>query len=85
MSDDMKRALNELRAELRKSMGDLQRDKDDLRSLFRRTMIDVADMAGDIAGIKRCLATQVATKDDISMLNERMDKFAGSQSKVHRA
>lgn len=40
---------------------------------FRRMMIILAKISGDIAEMKQAMAT----KDDISLLNRRMDGFAG--------
>ena len=90
MSDEMKRELNALRAEMHKGMGEFRdelrkgrsesrQEMVEIRAIFRRTMIHVARMTGDIADIKHDLATSVATKDDISMLYNRMDNFSGSQ------
>jgi chromosome segregation ATPase len=93
MSDDMKRELNGLRAEMNKGMSDVRHEMgglrqemgelrselrhgmDDIRSMFRRTMIHVANMTGDIADMKR----DVATKDDISRIT---GSIAGLSGKV---
>ena len=86
MSDEMKQDIETLKtgvSELLKGMGQFQKDigevrKDvgDVKSMLRRTMLNVADLTGEVAGIKH----RMATKDDISLLNRRMDKFAGLQS-----
>jgi hypothetical protein len=44
--------------------------------MFRRTMINIARMDGNIHEMNRSIAT-MATKDDISGLNTRMDGFSG--------
>jgi hypothetical protein len=49
----------------------------ELRAMFRRTMVTVAQMKGDIARITDYLENNVATKADISALNGRMDGFSG--------
>jgi hypothetical protein len=65
MIEEMKRELNVVKTEIA-----------DLKAMFRRTMLAVADMKGDIADMKHVMATQMATKSDISALNQRMDGFS---------
>jgi len=49
----------------------------ELRTMFRRTMVTVAQMKGDLAELKDYLRENMATKADISALNGRMDGFSG--------
>ena len=56
---------------------EMERELRALKSMMERTMIAVARMAGDIAEMKQVMATKMATKDDISSLNARMDGFSG--------
>jgi hypothetical protein len=89
MSDEMKRELNGLRAEMHKGMGEMRHEMGairdvlqkgfgemgEMRAMLLRTMLGVADLTGTVADMKR----DMATKGDLSMLNRRMDKFAGLQ------
>jgi hypothetical protein len=60
-----------------KRMTTVENSMAELRAMFRRTMVTVARMKGDMAEIKDYLKSNVATKDDISALNGRMDGFSG--------
>lgn len=62
---------------MRKEMDGVQSEMKDLKTMFRRTMVNVARLTGDVGEIKDYLKTSVATKDDISALNARMDGFSG--------
>lgn len=73
MSDEMKRELNGLRTELHDGLGELRQDMHEIRSMFRRTMIEVAKLTGTIVDLKH----DVATKDDVSLLKGYLDDFAG--------
>ena len=90
MSDEMKRELNGLRGEVHKGFDELRRemagmredaaqDMRGIRAMFRRTMVQVAQLTGDAADIKHEIATNVATKGDVSRILDRMDAFAGSK------
>jgi len=46
-------------------------------SKLDRTMISVAQLAGDMTDLKVYLAENMATKKDMSDLNSRMDGFSG--------
>lgn len=74
--DGFQSELREGFAGIRKDMTEMRKDMSDLRSMFRRTIVHVAKMTGDVADIQRRMAEEMATKDDISMLAERMDRFA---------
>ena len=76
---ETRQEMGELRGELRKGLSESRHDMGEIRSMFRRTMIHVANMTGDIAGIHHELANNVATKDDVSMLYNHIDEFAGSR------
>ena len=76
MSDEMKRELNAVKTRLDR----VELGMEDLKTLSRRTMIAVAKMTGDIAEMKSAMAT----KDDISGLNRRMDGFV-SRLEARRA
>jgi len=58
---------------MQKRMRVVEGDMAELKGMFRRVMVRVAGMTGNIAEIKR----NMATKADISALNERMDGFSG--------
>ncbi len=49
----------------------------ELRTMFRRTMVTVARMKGDLAEMREFFQENMATKADISALNGRMDGFSG--------
>lgn len=46
-------------------------------SKLNRTMTSVAQLVGDMSGMKQYLAENMATKKDMSDLNSRMDGFSG--------
>lgn len=50
---------------------------DSLSGKLDRTMVTVVNLAGDFADLKSYLAENMATKKDISLLNDRMDGFSG--------
>lgn len=77
LRDELRNGLGESRKEMGELRSELRHGLDDIRAMFRRTMIHVANMTGDIAGIRHELATNVATKNDVSMLFDRIDDFAG--------
>jgi hypothetical protein len=58
---------------MQKRLTAVEKDVTDLKSLSRRTMLYLAQMSGDLVEMKK----NMATKDDISALNERMDGFSG--------
>ena len=58
---------------MRKELDGVKSEMQDIKAMFRRTMINMARMDGNIDEMKRSLAT----KDDISGLNARMDGFSG--------
>jgi hypothetical protein len=60
-----------------KRMTTVENSMSELRAMFRRTMVTVAQMKGDMAEMKDYLKNNVATKADISALNGRMDGFSG--------
>ena len=61
---------------LRREIDGMKNEMADLKAMFRRTMMTVARMDGKIDDIQHGMAS-MATKGDISALNERMDGFAG--------
>jgi chromosome segregation ATPase len=73
---EFRKGLSESRQEIGDLRSELRHGLDDIRAIFRRTMIHVANMTGDLAGIRHELAANVATKDDISMLYDHIDDFA---------
>jgi hypothetical protein len=74
---EFRKGLSESRQEIGDLRSELRHGLDDIRAMFRRTMIHVANMTGDIAGIRHELTANVATKNDISMLYNHVDDFAG--------
>lgn len=62
---------------MRKEMGSVKVEMAELRSMFRRTMVTVAQMKGNLKGLRDYARDELATKADISALNSRMDGFSG--------
>jgi hypothetical protein len=60
-----------------KRMTTVENSMSELRAMFRRTMVTVAQMKGDLAELKDFVKENMATKADISALNGRMDGFSG--------
>lgn len=62
---------------MRKELDGVKNEMKDLKAMFRRTMVQVSQMTGDITEIK----STMATKDDLSAMNARidarMDAFSG--------
>jgi len=73
MDGDMRQELSGIRTEMR----GMRRGMDDLKSMFRRTMVVVANLTGDLGEVKHTLKTEVATKDDVSLILKRMDGLSG--------
>lgn len=65
---------------IRRELDDMKNDMKDLKALFRRTMVHVAQMRGDIAEMKNSIsgmATKVDLAESTSILMGRMDGFSG--------
>ncbi|MDE2143758.1 MAG: hypothetical protein KGL74_12780 [Elusimicrobia bacterium] len=58
---------------MRKELDGVKSEMRDLKAMFRRTMLHMARVDGNMDEMRRSMAT----KDDISGLNSRMDGFAG--------
>jgi predicted nucleic acid-binding Zn-ribbon protein len=63
-------------AAMRREIDGMKSEMTDLKAMFRRTMLVVARMEGKIDSIEHGMSS-MATKDDISALNARMDGFSG--------
>jgi len=70
---DVRQGLVEVRQGMNQSHDDMR----ELRSMFRRTMVSVARLTGDVADLRHDMASTLATKDDVSMLKGCLDNFAG--------
>jgi hypothetical protein len=66
-----------MKGQMAKRMATAETSMAELRTMFRRTMVTVAQMKGDLADLKDYLKDNMATKADISALNGRMDGFSG--------
>lgn len=62
---------------MRKELDGVKNEMPDLKAVIRRMAVSVSQLHGDVGEIKTFLKTSVATKDDISALNTRMDGFSG--------
>ncbi|MDE2490602.1 MAG: hypothetical protein KGM24_07115 [Elusimicrobia bacterium] len=62
---------------MRREIDGMKNEMSDLKSMFRRTMVSVAQLKGEFVELKDYLKDNMATKDDISALNARMDGFSG--------
>ena len=76
---DLHKDIGELRGELRKGLSDSRHDMTDIRSMFRRTMIHVARMTGDMADMKR----DAATKEDVSKVVGSIEGLTGKVDDMH--
>jgi hypothetical protein len=62
---------------MRKELDAVKNEMSDMKSVLRRVVVLSSQMKGDIAEIKDYLKENMATKADMSALNERMDGFSG--------
>jgi chromosome segregation ATPase len=76
---ELRKGMDELRVELRHGLGDSRRDMDEIRSMFRRTMIHVAQMTGDLSEMTR----EIATKADISKVTGSIAGLSGKVDDMH--
>jgi uncharacterized protein YoxC len=76
MSEDMRREVNSLKTTVEATntaVASLADTVKQTNAMLHRTMVSVAQLVGKIDD----MSDNMATKKDISQLNERMDGFAG--------
>ena len=61
---------------MRKELDGVKNEMTDLKAVIRRMAVSISQLHGDVTEMKDYLKTSVATKDDISALNTRMDGFS---------
>jgi chromosome segregation ATPase len=79
LRDELRKGLNESRQETGELRTELRHGMSDIRAMFRRTMIHVAKMTGDMADMKR----DMATKADISRLTGNIEGLSGKVGDMH--
>lgn len=80
MSETMRRELNDLKktvASTNETLASTNKTLASTNATLHRVVVSVAQLTGDFAEFKNFVLANMATKNDISLLNERMDGFSG--------